>query len=85
MKRFFYASAAILMLAIAYHLGASTATAQSPRTPVGFCFAGDRYLVLDQKGDLFEQKTAGGMSYSVAAAQATYLGNLWTGARKDSK
>ena len=31
-KKLFYASAALLMLAIAYHLGASTATAQSTGT-----------------------------------------------------
>jgi hypothetical protein len=31
-RKFFYASAAILMLAIAYHLGASTATAQAAGT-----------------------------------------------------
>ena len=30
LKRVFYASASILMLALAYHLGASTATAQAP-------------------------------------------------------
>ena len=34
MKRFFYASAAVLMLAIAYHLGAGTATAQAPSDPL---------------------------------------------------
>ena len=30
LKKLFYASASILMLALAYHLGATTATAQSP-------------------------------------------------------
>src|SRR5205809_142055 len=34
LKRFFYASAAVLMLALAYHLGAGTATAQAPGNPV---------------------------------------------------
>jgi len=34
LKRLFYASATVLLLTIAYHLGASTATAQAP-TPSG--------------------------------------------------
>jgi hypothetical protein len=34
LKRLFYASASILMLAIAYHLGATTAAAQAPGNPV---------------------------------------------------
>ena len=34
LKRFFYASAAVLMLALAYHLGAGSATAQPPSNPV---------------------------------------------------
>jgi len=34
LKRCYYASASILMLALAYHLGASTAGAQAPSNPV---------------------------------------------------
>lgn len=34
MNRFLYASAAILMLSLAYHLGAGTAVAQAPANPV---------------------------------------------------
>jgi hypothetical protein len=34
LKKLFFASASILMLALAYHLGASTATAQAPSNPV---------------------------------------------------
>jgi hypothetical protein len=33
-KRFFYCSAAILCLALAYHFGATSATAQAPGNPV---------------------------------------------------
>ncbi len=95
MKRLFYASAAVLMLAIAYHLGASTATAQSRATPVGLMLAPDfvggtpRMLavVMDQNGDLYYQKFADATTFSkgLAVAPATRLGNFWTGARKDSK
>jgi hypothetical protein len=52
LKKLFYASASILMLAIAYHLGANTAAAQTPGNPVvaaqgSFVYAanGDAYLV----------------------------------------
>src|SRR6185503_12366584 len=34
MKRFFYASAAILMLSLAFHFGYTTARAQAPGNPV---------------------------------------------------
>ena len=34
LKRLFYASASILMLVVAYHLGASTARAQAPSNPL---------------------------------------------------
>lgn len=34
LKRILYASASILMLALAYHLGAVTATAQTPGNPI---------------------------------------------------
>ena len=34
LKRVFYASASVLMLALAYHLGAQTASAQAPGNPV---------------------------------------------------
>jgi hypothetical protein len=33
-KKLFYASASLFLLAAAYHLGASTATAQAPSNPV---------------------------------------------------
>jgi hypothetical protein len=34
LKKLFYASASILMLALAYHLGATNAAAQAPGNPV---------------------------------------------------
>ena len=87
MKRFFYASVAVLMLAIAYHLGATTATAQSLATPVGIALNGDGIVVMDQNGELFYQELISSSSFSkgVIAAHATYMGNFWTGARRASK
>lgn len=54
-KRFFYVSAAILCLAAAYHLGASTATAQAPGNPVvaaGDAAWGESWVVT-ANGDVF--------------------------------
>lgn len=65
-KKLFYASAAVLMLALAYHLGASTATAQAPSNPVVAAFLGasttpntvvtangDVYTLVSQNGDVY--------------------------------
>ena len=52
LKRFFYASAAVLMLAIAYHLGAGTATAQAPSNSVVACFYGS-WSVVTANGDVY--------------------------------
>lgn len=38
LKKLFYASATILMLALAFHLGANTATAQAPSNPLVAAF-----------------------------------------------
>ena len=51
LKRFFYASAAILMLALAYHLGAGTATAQAPSNPVVAALAPG--IVVTANGDVY--------------------------------
>ena len=53
LKRFFYASASILMLAAAYHLGASTATAQAPSNPVVGMAEGPLTLVVTATGDVY--------------------------------
>jgi hypothetical protein len=64
MKRFFYASAAILMLSLAFHFGYTTARAQAPSNPVtgigwggnGAAFAvtanGDTYEMIPSNGTL---------------------------------
>lgn len=56
-KKLFYASAAVLMLALAYHLGASTATAQASGNPVVAVtpggYPGDNITVVTANGDVF--------------------------------
>lgn len=49
-KKFFYVSAGMFLLALAYHLGASTATAQAPSNPV-VAFSGQ--TVITASGDVF--------------------------------
>jgi hypothetical protein len=51
LKKLFLASASVLMLALAYHLGASTATAQAPSNPVVAVFP--NYSVVTANGDLY--------------------------------
>jgi hypothetical protein len=53
LKRFFYASASVLMLALAYHLGANTAAAQAPGNPIVSAFDfGSYVIVVTANGDI---------------------------------
>ena len=49
-KSFFYVSLGILALALAYHLGAATATAQAPGNPV---VAMTPWVAITANGDLY--------------------------------
>jgi hypothetical protein len=62
-RKFFYVCAGMLMLALSYHFGASTATAQAPANQVAaaaggtigtwvFTSNGDAYQALDNAGTL---------------------------------
>lgn len=57
LKRFYYASAAVLMLALAYHLGATTAIAQAPSNPVVAAVkdtgASQYFVVFTANGDVY--------------------------------
>ena len=53
MKRFFYASAAILMLSLALHFGYSTARAQAPGNPVVATFGAGTPAVVTANGDVY--------------------------------
>ena len=70
LKRLFYASASILMLALAYHLGAGTATAQAPSNSV--VATGDGY-VFTANGDVYQGGGAGSHS------TWTRISNVFTG------
>jgi len=54
LKRLLYASASLLMLALAYHLGASTAVAQAPSNPVvGMAYGGSAAFAATADGDTY--------------------------------
>jgi hypothetical protein len=62
LKRVFYASASILMLALAYHLGAQSASAQAPGNPiVGDAGSG---AVVTANGDVYVIPAVGTASFS---------------------
>ncbi|MCC6652219.1 MAG: hypothetical protein IT348_13785 [Candidatus Eisenbacteria bacterium] len=57
-RKFFFVSAGMFLLALAYHLGASTATADGPLNPVtglmpGGPGTGDSVTVVTADGDLY--------------------------------
>jgi len=53
-RRFFYVSAALLMLALTYHLGAARADAQAPANPIaGVSGVGNFAVVVCANGDAF--------------------------------
>jgi hypothetical protein len=83
LKRLFYASASILMLAAAYHLGASTAGAQAGGTILGFSGAGSHcsgtFYVITPSGDVYGSDLSGGPCGS-NQHQPDYIGNFWGGA-----
>jgi len=51
-RKFFYVCAGMLMLALSYHLGASTAIAQAPANPVVAAF-GNSGAVVTANGDVY--------------------------------
>jgi hypothetical protein len=55
LRKVFYVSTSLLMLALAYHLGASTATAQAPSNPVVAVFTGigDNLDVVTANGGVY--------------------------------
>ena len=54
-RKFFYVCAGLFLLALSYHLGAGTATAQAPGNPVvGITSLGvSTYVVVTANGDLY--------------------------------
>jgi hypothetical protein len=60
-KKFFFVCAGIFMLALAYHLGATSATAQAPSNSVVASFAvgsgGYPLVVVTTNGDIYSNPT----------------------------
>ena len=52
--RFFYVCAGLLCLALAYHFGARSATAQAPGNPVVTSFERNFTAVVTANGDVYE-------------------------------
>jgi hypothetical protein len=76
-KRLFFVSASILMLAFAYHLGASTATAQAPSNPV----VGITYAQTSIYGATVAAVTANGDYYFDSGSNGHFVrvGNVFVG------
>lgn len=76
-KRFFYVCAGLFLLALSYHLGARSATAQAPsNSVVGIETAMNSYTnIVTANGDIYriDGGTTGG-----AALNAVYRGNVFS-------
>ncbi len=74
-KKLFLASASVLMLAIAYHLGANTATAQSSSNPVVASLPYNPY-----QAGIYTVVTANGDTYNSPNGFAWIrVGNIFSG------
>ena len=73
-RKFFYVCAGMFLLALSYHFGASTATAQSPGNPVVATF-GSNAMVVTANGDVYWNRSGQpiGPVWSLA-------GNVFSGA-----
>ncbi len=67
-KKFFYVCAGLLMLALSYHLGAGTATAQAPSNPIVAVYGG---IVITENGDIYSN---GGL-----VSPYSHVGNVFSG------
>jgi hypothetical protein len=72
-RKFFYIAAGMLMLALSYHFGASTASAQAPGNPVVAAFAGP--YVVTANGDVY----AGGGGTGSNYASWALVANVFSG------
>ena len=74
-KKLFYVSAALFLFAAAYHLGATSATAQSGARVSGFVVHGYNHYAMTPNGDVFHRASAGFAGpYS---SPPTLVGNFW--------
>ena len=91
-KRFFYVSAALFMLALTYHLGARTATAQSAGNPFVAVVAmqgdGSYQLAITANGDQYTHSGIGGYAPwtyqgNIAGAPTAAIGTTWGKVKAD--
>jgi hypothetical protein len=76
-KSFLYVSLGILALALAYHFGATTATAQAGSQVTGMAYGGTNIVVMTSNGECFGRQLAGGNGPFVGSVIP--IGNFWTG------
>jgi hypothetical protein len=79
-RKFFYVCAGLFLLALSYHLGASTAGAQSGSPVAGVAFSGDGIVLVTPSGDTFFHHFGGGNLQAGYDAVFVNLGNFWSGA-----
>ena len=81
-KRFFFVCAGLFLLALSYHLGARSATAQAGATGFAFSVSGPIACVMTPNGDVYARYTGNVAQPGTldAAPPAARLGNFWGGA-----
>jgi len=82
-RSFFFVCAGIFLLALAFHLGAMTATAQSGSIVTGFAASpgndcGSVFWAMTQNGDIFGRTLTTGPCGS-SAGPLYHIGNFWSG------
>ena len=74
-KAFFYVCAGLLMLALSYHFGAATATAQTGNSIGGFTVWQGLYYVVTPNGDVYYNTPEG----TQGGTTPIPVGNFWGG------
>ncbi|MBI1799855.1 MAG: hypothetical protein HYR73_09245 [Candidatus Eisenbacteria bacterium] len=76
-RTFFYGCAGILLLALAYHFGAGSATAQQGSMVSGFTAVNSTYyIVLTGNGDVYRRNMPGP---GFSPGPLELMGNFWSG------
>lgn len=78
-KRFFYVCAGLFLLALSYHFGAHSVSAQAGATGFAYSVAGMEHYVMTPNGDVF-MRPQGNIAGPFSSSPATYVGNYWDGA-----
>jgi len=75
-RAFFFVCAGVFLLAAAYHLGATSATAQQGASVSGIGWDnGGKFAIVTPNGDVFVRQSDG----TNWTGGAQYLGNFWGG------